>query len=156
MDITVCSDPLTVIHHVASSGSTITDGDSDHGSCYHCSSHGDSVYVDDLSDGDLRVIEEYRIPVIVKHLNDLPKDLFVAQLVRDYSSSETDLERVRDAYFDHIKSTKDSLPFGPDTCLKRRMFTRTGEPVYVRLAHDIRSIIEVTEGGDSNIHRQGT
>jgi len=55
MDITVCSDPLTGIDHDASGDSTITDGDSDHGSC---SSHGDSVYVDDLSDGALRVIEE--------------------------------------------------------------------------------------------------
>jgi len=73
------------------------DGDSDRGSC---SSHGDSVYVDDVSDGDLRVIEEYRI--IVKHFNDLPKDLFVAQLLRDYFTSETDLERVRDTYFDHL------------------------------------------------------
>jgi len=87
----------------------------------------------------------------VKHFNDLPKDLFVAQLVRDYFSSETDLERVRDTYFDHLKSTIDSLPFGPDTCLKRRVFTRTGEPVYVRLAQDIHSIIEVTEGGDPSI-----
>jgi len=31
------------------------------------------------------------------------------------------------------------------------MLTRTGEPVYVRLAQDIPSIIEVTEGGEPSI-----
>jgi len=66
-DITVCSDPLTVIDHDALGGSTITDGDSDRGSC---SSHGDSVYVDDLNDGDLRVIEEWIVP---QFLNLRPK-----------------------------------------------------------------------------------
>jgi len=147
MVITVFSDPLTAIDHNASGGSTITDGDSDHGSCDHCSSHGDHVYLDNLSDGDLRVI--YRM--VVNYFNDLPQDLFVAQFVRDYSTLETDLKRVRDTYFDHLKFTKDSLPFGPDTFLKRRMFIRTGEPVYVRLTQDIHSIIEVTAGGDPSI-----
>ena len=85
---------FVVIDHDSLCGSTITDGDSHRGSC---NSHGDSVYEVDLSDGDLRVLEEYRI--IVKHFNDLRKDLVVAQLVRDYFSSETDLVCMRDTYF---------------------------------------------------------
>jgi len=50
-------------------------------SCDQNSVQDDSDYTDDPSDVNLRVIDEYR--EIVKHFNELPKYLFVAQLVRD-------------------------------------------------------------------------
>ena len=45
----------------------------------------------------------------------------------------------------------DDFPFGKSAELKRRMFTRSGEPVAVRLAQDLYSIISVTEGEDHSI-----
>jgi len=61
--------------------------------------------------------------------------------------SETDLERVRNTYFEHLKQTYEEFPFGADAELKRRMFMRSGDPLPVRLAQDIYVIIDVAEGG---------
>ncbi|KAH3697892.1 hypothetical protein DPMN_085404 [Dreissena polymorpha] len=73
----------------------------------------------------------------------------VSQIVREFISSEIDLERIRKTYFEHLKQTCDDFPFSDDVVLKKRMFTRSGEPLPVRLEQDIYVIIEVAEGGDS-------
>jgi len=112
----------------------------------------DDVYIDDINNGDFRVVTEYR--AILSHFHDLPRDMFVAQIVRDYASSEPDLERVRNVYFEHLKDTHECFPYSESDVLKRRMFTRSGEPVAVRLAQDIHSILQVVEGGDPAILRQ--
>ncbi|KAH3710029.1 uncharacterized protein LOC127858396 isoform X2 [Dreissena polymorpha] len=72
----------------------------------------------------------------------------VLQIVREFSSNEIDLEWIRNTYFEHLKQTCDDFPFSNDVVLKKRMFTRSGEPLPVRLAQDIYTIIEVAEGGD--------
>ena len=79
--------------------------------------------------------------------------MFVAQLIRDFSSSETDLESLRDKYFYHVKKTKGDFPFGINCELKRRVSTRTGDPVVVKLARDVHTLIDVAEGGDCNLLR---
>lgn len=43
------------------------------------------------------------------------------------------------------------FPYGVGAELKRRVPTRSGEPVAVKLAQDIHSIIEVTEDGDCGV-----
>ena len=75
--------------------------------------NGDNVYIEDLDSRDFRVVAEYRS--ILSHFHELPRDMFLAQIVRDYASSEPDLERVRDVYFEHLKDTT-SNP------LQRRLF----------------------------------
>ncbi|KAH3885151.1 hypothetical protein DPMN_009141 [Dreissena polymorpha] len=72
----------------------------------------------------------------------------VLQIVREFSSSEIDLERIRNTYFDQLKQTCEDFPFSDDVVLKKRVFTRSGESLPVRLAKDIYAIIEVAEGGD--------
>ena len=149
-DITGLSGRITAYERDASDCSTLADADQCCGENTSCDQiQDDSDYIDDLHDVDFRVIDEYR--KIVKHFNELPKDMFVAQLVRDYNSSETDLEHVRDMYFEHLKNTSDNFLYGPSAILKRRMFTRSGEPVWVRLAQDIYCIVDVAEGGDPSL-----
>jgi len=54
-------------------------------------------------------------------------------------------------YFEHLKKKPVNFPYGPTANLKRRMFTRSGEPVWIRLAQDIHSIVDVAKGGDPSL-----
>lgn len=109
--------------------------------------HDDGVVIGDTD--DFRVVEEYR--ALIKLYRELPKEMCVTHILRNFSSCESDLERVRDSYFDHLKTTCEQFPYEDDAGLKRRMHTRTGDPLAVKLAQDIYSILEVTEGGDPAI-----
>lgn len=106
---------------------------------------------DDVYDGvfDLHAVHEYR--ALRDLYRGLPKDMFVMQVLKDYNSSEPDLERVRSTYFEHLKHVVADFPYGTDAELKRRVYTRSGEPVATKLAQDIHCIIEVTEDGDCNV-----
>jgi len=55
----------------------------------------------DVNEENLHVDEEYR--VIVKLYRELPRDMFVAQLLKYYSTSDQDLERIRTEYVVHLK-----------------------------------------------------
>ncbi|KAH3814229.1 hypothetical protein DPMN_142723 [Dreissena polymorpha] len=74
--------------------------------------------------------------------------MYVLQILREFSSSEIDLERIPNTYFEHLKQTCEDFPFSDVVVLKKRMFTRSSEPLPVRLAQDIYAIIEVAEGGE--------
>lgn len=104
------------------------------------------MFIEDLEPDEIQVIQEFRDLVKLYWL--MPRDMFVTQIIRDYSSSEPDLERIRSDYFEHLKKVSTDFPYGSDAELKRRVFTRTGEPVTVKLAQDIHTIISVVEGGD--------
>ena len=81
----------------------------------------------DANEENLHVIEEYRY--IVKLYRKLPRDMFVAQLLKDYLISETDLDRIRTEYSAHLKQVTPDFPFGSDAELTLRMTTRNGESV---------------------------
>ena len=102
-----------------------------------------------MDDADFRVVEEYRS--LVQLYRDYPKDMCVQMILRDYASCENDLDLLRCQYFEMLKDSCDDFPYGKTAELKRRMFTRSGEPVAVRLAQDLYSIISVTEGEDHSI-----
>jgi hypothetical protein len=76
------------------------------------------------------------------------EDLFVPQVLRNYSSSEPDLERARIQYFEVIKHESDNFPFGLQAVLKWRVYTRKGDPVPHKLAQDTYNIIAMAEGED--------
>ena len=62
----------------------------------------------DVNEENLHVDEEYR--VIVKVYRELPRDMFVAQLLKDYSISETDLDRIRTGVFCTFKTSNSGFP----------------------------------------------
>ncbi|WAR13236.1 hypothetical protein MAR_027416 [Mya arenaria] len=110
---------------------------------------GDTDETSYTRDMDFRAVEEYR--ALVTLYRELPRDMCVQQILREYSASESDLERLRRQYFDHLKRTALDFPYGQDAELKRRMVTRNGEPVSARLAQDVYHIIDVTEGRDPSV-----
>ncbi|KAL4219955.1 hypothetical protein ACF0H5_020366 [Mactra antiquata] len=99
-----------------------------------------------FDEDNLRVLEDYWS--IVKLYRELPKDMCVLEIARAHAFSDTDLERVRTDYFLHLKDTCPNFPFGDIATLKRRVLTRNGDPLHVKLAQDIYCIVEVAEGGD--------
>lgn len=84
--------------------------------------------------------------------HDFPAELFVSNLIREFSSSEPDMEATRLLLFESLKSN-DDFPYGEMTDLKRRVFTRKGDPVIVKLANDIHTLISVIEGEDYSLLR---
>ncbi|KAH3853710.1 hypothetical protein DPMN_096242 [Dreissena polymorpha] len=126
-----------------SSGQVVIDGISRSGNPY-----GDegTLNIDGLEAENIRAYEEFM--KLSQFLHELRRDMCVLQIVREFSSREIDLERIRNAYFEHLKQTCEEFPFSDDVVLKKRMFTRSGEPLPVRLAQDIYAIIDVAEGGD--------
>lgn len=101
---------------------------------------------------DFRSVIEYM--KLVKIYREHPKDKCVQMILREYASDETRLDQLRCEYFEHLKQVNDDFPFDHDIELKRRVFTRSGEPVATRLAKDIFNIIAVTEGGDFSLLRE--
>lgn len=83
----------------------------------------------------IQALQEYR--KLVELYRVLPRDMFVTQIMGDYYSSETYLERIRVEYFEHLKQVQPEFPFGTDAELKR-----------LKLAQDIHTIIGELEGGD--------
>ena len=53
---------------------------------------------------------------------------------------------MRNNYCNQLKSTCSNFPYIQDAELKRRMFTRTGDPVGLRLAQYIYASVEVADG----------
>lgn len=77
----------------------------------------DALITDCEVNYDLKSLEEYRT---VRNLyRDLPRDMFVVQVLKDYNSSEPDLERLRTTFFEPIKSVIVNFPYGADAELKR-------------------------------------
>ncbi len=77
----------------------------------------------------------------------LPKDMFVECIIRTYHLSETSLEDVRSELFEHIKSLEE-FPYNTNTELKKRLHTRNGDSVVLKLSRDIYILLSVIEGAD--------
>ncbi|KAH3777587.1 hypothetical protein DPMN_179035 [Dreissena polymorpha] len=133
----------------------------DHRSDQHLSSDGHSIGHDvtsqhsdcedytDLEEVDFRDVQE--LQSLVNLLKEYPPDMCVQSIVREYASSESDLDRIRCQYFEHLKQVNLDFPFNQNSELRRRVYTRSGESVAIRLAQDIHLMIEVIEGGDYSI-----
>ena len=74
---------------------------------------------------------------------DLSRDMFVVRVISDFNSSESSLEETRLILFNSLKET-DDFPFDADI----ELFTRRGDPVSVKLSHDIYTNISTLEGED--------
>ena len=84
---------------------------------------------------------------LVQLVKELPADMFINRILLDYSQCEVNLEKTRAMLFD-ITREADDFPFDRDADLKRRLNTRVGESVSVKLANDIYKLLTVIEGSD--------
>ena len=81
----------------------------------------------------------------VFYSDDLPTDMFITYLI------QPDLDVTRVLLFESLK-THDDFPFDLECDLKRRVFTRRGEPV--KLSHDIHTLVSVMEGEDFSVIKE--
>jgi len=61
--------------------------------CYSDHDDEETLDLDDLAPDNIRLLEELR--KLSQFCHELPKDMCVAQIMREFSSSESDLECVR-------------------------------------------------------------
>lgn len=101
---------------------------------------------DDVEDvcGDADEVEIRQLTVLFRGL---PKEMFVNRLLLNYSSDEVKLDNARTNLLEHIKE-QDDFPYGLQCELKRRLHTRTGDSVTIKLAYDVHALISVIEGAD--------
>lgn len=90
------------------------------------------------------IVEYNRLIILFRQL---PTDLFVNQLLTDYSQSEIKLEETRLMLFETLQES-DDYPLDRDSVLKRRVHSRSGDTIAVKLARDIHTVICVMEGAD--------
>lgn len=77
----------------------------------------------------------------------LPREMFVNRLLLNEASCEVTLDKYRSVLFEGLKESED-FPYGLQCELKRRVHTRNGDTVAVKLAYDVHSLMSVMEGGD--------
>ena len=77
----------------------------------------------------------------------LPKEMFISRLVVLCSSNEVKLDSLRTSLLDVLKED-DDFPYGLQAEPKRRLHTRNGDSVAVKLAHDVHALASVIEGAD--------
>lgn len=103
-----------------------------------------------ISDENHDVIEYNRLS---KLFHDLPTELFVTRILKEYSSCETTLGHICLVLFDTLREM-DDFPYGTDAELKRRVTTRRSPPICVKLANDIPVILSVLEGADYTLVKE--
>ncbi|MEW8562289.1 MAG: hypothetical protein AB2541_09295 [Candidatus Thiodiazotropha sp.] len=77
----------------------------------------------------------------------LPKEMFINRILLNEASCEIKLGEIRSSLFEYIKDSED-WPYGLQCMLKRRIYTRNGDPVPVKFAQDIHTLISVLEGAE--------
>jgi len=114
-------------------------------------SSGDSVINcaqnDQDDNGSADILEYNRL---AKLFSDIPSDLFIPHILKDYASCEQKLMNTRDLLFNSIRSY-DDFPYSFDCELKRRMTTRRGDPACIKLANDIHTLLSVLDGSDYSL-----
>ncbi|KAH3706193.1 hypothetical protein DPMN_065574 [Dreissena polymorpha] len=73
------------------------------------SQHSDCGDYTDLEDVDFRDVQE--IQSLVNMLKEYPRAICVQRIVREYASSESDLERIRCQYFEHLTQANRDILF---------------------------------------------
>ena len=84
---------------------------------------------------------------VYKGLQVLPKEMFINIILNDTASCEIKLAEKRSALLKQLKKA-DGFPYGLQCMLKRRVYTRSGDSVPVKLSHDIHTLISVIEGAE--------
>ncbi|KAL4221221.1 hypothetical protein ACF0H5_019485 [Mactra antiquata] len=89
---------------------------------------------------------------LVSIFRDLPTEMFVTRILKEYSNCESNLNRTRYNLFDRLREN-DDYPFDQQSDLKRRVASKKGEPVTVKLAHDVHTLLCVLEGDEYSLIR---
>ena len=77
----------------------------------------------------------------------VPADMFINEVLHMHSESEVDLERTRACLFEMLKSNED-YPYGDTMEMKRRVNSRSGDRVSVKLSRNVYSILSAVESAE--------
>lgn len=110
-------------------------------------SNKEDLHTDTGTDADDDLVAQTVYCKLVILYRGLPKEMFVSRVLLNEASCEVTLENYRSNLFEEIKET-DDFPYGLQCELKRRVHTRSGDTVAVKLAYDIHTLMSVIEGGD--------
>ena len=77
----------------------------------------------------------------------LPREMFVNRVILNEASCEVTLENYRKTLFEEIRES-DAFRYGLQCELKRRVNTRNGDTVAVKLTYDTHTLMSIMEGGD--------
>jgi len=109
------------------------------------------VYLEPEPDpNDITVTDDFEYDVLeynrlLQLADDLPSKVFIDQLLLDYDNTPEKLEYTRSMLFSTVRDSNDfDLESGCE--LKRRVANRNGNPLNVKLANDIHSLILVLKG----------
>ena len=100
-----------------------------------------SGYNMDASEYSKEVKDAYKL------YKSLPKEMFVSRLVMLCSSNENKLDDLRCSLLDVLKED-DDFPYGLQAVPKRRIHSRNGDSVAVKLAYDVHALASVISGAD--------
>ena len=82
---------------------------------------------------------------VLQLFRQLPKDMFLSQILSDFHSDEMDLKELRNTLFSELKTLAD-FPFPIGSELKRRKKPKIGESTAVKLCNDVYVLASVFEG----------
>ena len=82
---------------------------------------------------------------VLQLFRQLPKYIFLSQILSDFQSDEMDLKELRNTLFSELKTLVD-FPFPIGSELKRRKKQKIGESTAVKLCNDIYVLASVFEG----------
>lgn len=109
------------------------------------------------SNPDVEFCESDNNNVVYKSLQilfrGLPREMFINRILTDTASCEIKLGDMRQALFEQLKEAED-FPYGLQCMLKRRVYTRSGDSVPIKFAHDIHTLMSVIEGAEYSEMRE--
>ena len=85
------------------------------------------------------------VQCMVEMYRELPKELFLSQMLNDFHSDESVLFDLRHKLFNEVKCLEE-FPYPPSSELKKRKNTRSGESVAMKLGYDIYILTSVIDG----------
>ncbi|MEW8546462.1 MAG: hypothetical protein AB2693_23335 [Candidatus Thiodiazotropha sp.] len=123
---------------------------------YYGATNGDEICDDEEVNGDEEIYDTednavYRSLQLL--YRGLPKEMFINRILSDTASCEIKLGEMRSALFEQLKEA-DDFPYGLQCMLKRRLYTRSGDSIPVKLSHDIHTLMSVIEGAEYSEMRE--
>ena len=104
-----------------------------------------SLFTEITDDTTNMHVPSQNIHNVLQLFRQLPKDMFLSQILSDFHSDEMDLKQLRNTLFSELKTLAD-FPFPIGSELKRRKKPKIGESTAVKLCNDIYVLASVFEG----------
>ena len=104
-----------------------------------------SLFTEITEDTTNMHVPSQNVQNVLQLYRQLPKDMFLNQIISDYHSDEMELKELRNTLFSEIKCLAE-FPFPIGSELKRRKKPKIGESTALKLCNDIYVLASIFEG----------